>query len=128
MAAMASIVNAGCAAEFMLAMKPSSNERQLAARLLFCGRSVPGLGFRGFGLFHFGALGFGPAFFIGLAATSYGECIPRDVVGDHRARRDIRAIADANRGNQGRVTADEDAFADDGLVFGDAIVVAGDRS
>ena len=48
------------------------------------------------------------------------------VLGDHRARRDQRAVADRDRRDQRAVRADEGAGADLGAVLEDAVVVAGD--
>src|SRR5687767_8505412 len=61
-----------------------------------------------------------------LTRPAYAEGVGRHVLGERRARRDVGTSADAEGRHQGAVRADEHAIADHRLVFGDAVVVAGD--
>src|SRR5712675_3493120 len=70
----------------------------------------------------------GPAFFVDLVAPRNTQRFSGNVFGDCRACRDIRTIADFHRSDEPRVTADENAIADRGLVFVYAVIIAGDRS
>ena len=69
-----------------------------------------------------------PAGYRLLPPASDRERVGFDRLGDDRARADIGAVADRHRRDQRRVGADEGAGADVGLVLGEAVVVAGDRS
>ena len=69
-----------------------------------------------------------PAGFRLLATARHRKRVRLDRFGDDRARADIGAVADRDRGDEGRVRADEGAGADVGLVLGEAVVIAGDGS
>ena len=72
------------------------------------------------------AISLGPALAGGLLAAFDGQRIVGHVLGDDRARTDIGALADLHRGHQRGVGADERALADQRLVLGKAVIVAGD--
>jgi len=61
-----------------------------------------------------------------LAAAGDGERVGGDIVRDGGAGGDVGAIADADRGDEDGIAADEDAVADLGVIFGDAVVVTSD--
>ena len=69
-----------------------------------------------------------PAGFRLLAAARHRKRVRLDRFGDDRARGDIGSVANRDRGDEGRVRADEGAGADVGLVLGEAVVIAGDGS
>src|SRR5438067_1654011 len=66
--------------------------------------------------------------FVLLTNAADGESVGGYVLGDGRAGRDVRAVADVHRRHELRVGPDEHAFADDGLVLGGTVVVAENRS
>lgn len=66
------------------------------------------------------------AFFFDLGRAGDGQGVGRDGAGDGGARGDVRAVADAEGGDELAVGADEDVVANVGAVFLDAVVVAGD--
>src|SRR3954452_19178268 len=68
----------------------------------------------------------GAALAVVLRAALDGERIVGHVLGDDRAGADIGAVADFHRRHQRGVGADEGALADNGLVLGKAVIVAGD--
>ena len=63
-----------------------------------------------------------------LPAARDSKRVGLDRLGDDRARSDIGAVANRDRGDKCRVRADEGAGADVGPVLGEAVVVAGDGS
>src|SRR5260370_22644978 len=74
----------------------------------------------------FTALFGGPPGFVDLAAAGNAEALSWNVIGDRRTCGDVRAVADADRSDQHRIAANEDAFANIGRVFLESIVVACD--
>src|ERR1700685_947144 len=68
----------------------------------------------------------GPTFLNHLSATADRQRLGRHILGDHRARAHIGAVADLARRPQRRVRADERVLADLGAVLGAAVVIAGD--
>src|SRR6185437_8336653 len=67
-----------------------------------------------------------PAFADALRAALDRHRIVGHVAGDHRAGANIGAAADLHRRDQRGVGADKGAGADDGLVLGKTVIVAGD--
>src|SRR5205823_7819077 len=68
----------------------------------------------------------GPAFFHGLAGAAQGQSVCGDILSDRGACGHIRALADTHRRHQGGIAADESTVFDNGYVFVDSIVIAGD--
>src|SRR5271165_2851411 len=61
-----------------------------------------------------------------LPAARDGERVRRDILGDHAAGGDDRAVADRNRRDERGVRADEGPRPDRSAVLGMAVVIAGD--
>ena len=61
-----------------------------------------------------------------MGRAGNGQGIGGDILGDHTAGADQRAVADLDRCDQGDVGTDESAFSDVGVVLGKTIVIAGD--
>src|SRR5260370_16763906 len=72
------------------------------------------------------AVALGAALAVVLRAALDRHRIVGHVLGDHRARTDIGAVADLHRRHQRRIGADEGALADDGPVLAETVIVAGD--
>src|SRR5438477_8386708 len=68
-----------------------------------------------------------PALLVRLRNTAEGESAGRDVLGDRRARRHVRPLADLDWRDELRVAADEHVLADRRAVLLLAVVVAGDH-
>src|SRR4051812_23860126 len=64
-----------------------------------------------------------PALAVALLIALHRHRVVRHVLGDDRARSDIRALADLHRRHQRGVGADEGALADRGLVLEEAVIV-----
>src|SRR5690606_41746309 len=67
-----------------------------------------------------------PAAYRGLLRACDRQLVVRSRAGDYRARCDRRIAADRDRGDEGRVGADERAFADLRAVLVHAVGIAGD--
>src|ERR1700752_617730 len=70
----------------------------------------------------------GPAGKAPFLAASDGQFVGGDILGNNRAGADDRARADADRGYQRRVGADESPRTDFGPVLSVTIIIAGDRA
>src|SRR5215467_13375121 len=77
---------------------------------------------------HLPAAGGSPAGFVDLALATDGERVGGNIVCDHRTGGDIGAVADANGSHQRSIAANKNTAADDGGIFGEAVIVAGDGS
>src|SRR6476661_1906761 len=71
---------------------------------------------------------FGVALDVALPFPGDSERAGRDVVGDHRARPRVGAVADLDRRHKRRVDADPHVAADRRAVLGEAVVIGGDRA
>src|SRR5579864_8295813 len=69
-----------------------------------------------------------PARLFRLPAASKRERVGRDILGDHRTRADIGAVADLYRRDQRGIRAYKGRRADIGKMLVEAIVIAGDRT
>src|SRR5262245_35103125 len=70
----------------------------------------------------------GPPLLRHLRASLDGERIRRHILRDHRARADVGALADGQRGHHADVGSDERPVPDLGLGLREAVVVARDRA
>src|SRR5258708_476040 len=82
--------------------------------------------FGGGGGGEFAAFFGGPVGFGGLAAAGDAEGVGWDVFSDYGAGGDVGAVAKFYGSDEDGVTAYEDAVADGGGMFGEAVVIAGD--
>src|SRR6266480_6746788 len=71
---------------------------------------------------------FRPARLFRLLGAGYRERILGDCFRDDTARADIGAVLDLHRRHQRGVRSDENAGADIGVVFVEAVVIAGNRA
>src|SRR5580704_2070989 len=69
-----------------------------------------------------------PTQLVRLPSPRHAQRVRRYIFRDRRPRRDVRAVANPHRRHQRRITPDENAIADRGLMLRHAIIVAGDRS